>query len=563
MVKKPVKPVSKPEAAKKADSKAAAASSATTPARPDRTTPPKAKPAKAPPVSIAPAAAASGSTSAESRPSTASEPSPAAPANKPSQAVVIVHGMGEQRPMDTIRSFVKAVWSSDLSLTGEAKYKQKPDPDDAGKQINKSWIHFDDRAKSYELRVITTPRDIHGRRTDFYELYWSDITQGTTVQRLTAWVKGLLLRRPRDVPRDAMRLYAAAWIVTLAILAALFVPNLMKWFEWKDFLMPSWAWTAAGLVAGALITGFLVPYFGDVAIYVRAEPGTIAKRTEVRNRGLDLLRGLTDDPSYDRIVLVAHSLGTIVAYDLLQLLWSEYAPSPVNDRSDEPELRKALRAVGKKAIPIESVQRAAHRMTPDELAEFQGLQWKLYTQLRHAPIGKRPWKISDFVTCGSPLTHAEFLVTHNASELVKAVDERLLATCPPVSETQDPSILYPLKKPKYPHQAAVFAATRWTNVFDKGNGWSTGDPISGPMQENFGPGVENIQVKLRWGLGRIFTHTQYWSLDAVGEQILPSGKPGGRSHVDVLHHAVDLGRRFEPGTPPGPSGDVARGQPTA
>jgi hypothetical protein len=29
------------------------------------------------------------------------------------QAFVIIHGMGEQRPMDTLRSFVKAVWTTD------------------------------------------------------------------------------------------------------------------------------------------------------------------------------------------------------------------------------------------------------------------------------------------------------------------------------------------------------------------------------------------------------------------------------------------------------------------
>jgi hypothetical protein len=29
------------------------------------------------------------------------------------QAVVIIHGMGGQRPMDTIKDFVKAVWQTD------------------------------------------------------------------------------------------------------------------------------------------------------------------------------------------------------------------------------------------------------------------------------------------------------------------------------------------------------------------------------------------------------------------------------------------------------------------
>src|SRR5262245_57871164 len=36
------------------------------------------------------------------------------------QAIVLVHGMGEQVPMDTIRDFAEAVWSEDKSLHDKA-----------------------------------------------------------------------------------------------------------------------------------------------------------------------------------------------------------------------------------------------------------------------------------------------------------------------------------------------------------------------------------------------------------------------------------------------------------
>jgi hypothetical protein len=473
------------------------------------------------------------------------------------QAVVIVHGMGEQRPMDTIRGFVGAVWSSDLSRTeGMRERVRKPDPDGTG-EINKSWVHPDSRARSYELRRITTPHDIKGLRTEFYELYWSDITQGTTVQRLVAWVKGLLLRKWSDVPADARPLYIAAWAVTAIIATLLVVPNLIEWFGLGKVLFPGWVWSIAAVFVGWLVSQFLVPYFGDVAIYVRSEPDTIAKRTEVRERGLALLRGLNDDPTYDRIVVAAHSLGTIVAYDILQLLWAERAPSGRNRRT-EPELLKAFRAVGKKALPIDSTERAKVTMDAAQLDEYRLLQWQLYRQLRTAPSDKLgSWKVSDFVTFGSPLTHAEFLVTHNAADFAKAVDERLLSTCPPVSEGKSPNILYPSRSPRYPHHAAVFSATRWTNIHDKGNGWLTGDPISGPLVENFGPGILNIQVSLSWALGRIFTHTNYWSTAAQGWEVLPSGERGPRSHLDVLRDAVDLGRTSDP-LPPAPKPAVRR-----
>ena len=102
------------------------------------------------------------------------------------------------------------------------------------------------------------------------------------------------------------------------------------------------------------------------------------------------------------------------------------------------------------------------------------------------------------------------------------------------------------KRQRAVHHGAVFAATRWTNIFDRGNGWLTGDPISGPMAENFGPGVENVQVELRGSLGRVFTHTLYWSLAATGIEIVASAGTPPRSHLAVLRDAVDLGRKLEP-----------------
>jgi hypothetical protein len=61
------------------------------------------------------------------------------------QAIVIIHGMGEQMPMDTIKGFVRAVWETDAivganGLPNPAEVRTKPDV----------------RTGSLELRRITT-----------------------------------------------------------------------------------------------------------------------------------------------------------------------------------------------------------------------------------------------------------------------------------------------------------------------------------------------------------------------------------------------------------------------
>jgi hypothetical protein len=48
------------------------------------------------------------------------ELNPTPPANFPKQAVVVIHGMGEQQPMDTITAFVRAAWQDEPILCSRA-----------------------------------------------------------------------------------------------------------------------------------------------------------------------------------------------------------------------------------------------------------------------------------------------------------------------------------------------------------------------------------------------------------------------------------------------------------
>ncbi|MER8666495.1 hypothetical protein NKH45_04675 [Mesorhizobium sp. M1156] len=474
---------------------------------------------------------------------TAAEKAP----RKRSQAVVVVHGMGEQRPMDTLREFVQAVWSHDPARA--PFYAHVPDPaDPMGTKINQSWITPDSRTNSHELRRITTPYDVDGRRTDFYELYWADITQGTTRSRLAAWVTTLLWRKPADIPRDVLKLYVVTLLATIVVLGAALA---LATSTWQGYI----SWTTGVLVT--VLASFVIwsvdqfglPYFGDVAAYVRAEAATAEKRALVRERGLKLLKRLMMDDAYDRIVLVSHSLGSIIAYDLLQILWADFRPRKLEAIRDKARL-KAIHAVDKATLDADA---SAWPDSLDDLPAFRRSQWELYRQLRVGDADHPlPWKISDFVTLGSPLTHSEFLVTYNLAEFRRGIAERLFSACPPIADrAAGGTMLYQEgrshsgKPQRAVHHGAVFAATRWTNIFDRGNGWLTGDPISGRMTENFGPGVENIQVELRGSGGRVFTHSLYWSLTASGVEVNAPAGVQPRSHLAVLRDAVDLGRKLE------------------
>jgi hypothetical protein len=133
------------------------------------------------------------------------------------QAILVIHGMGEQIPLETMRSFVETVYQRDPTLGA----KQIDDPELG--RVNQVWTIPDTAAGSAELRKISTqPRSLDGLRSDFYEFYWADIMQGTPVEAVFGWIRGLILRTPWAVP-PSVRI----WITFLALwgLAILFVLN--------------------------------------------------------------------------------------------------------------------------------------------------------------------------------------------------------------------------------------------------------------------------------------------------------------------------------------------------
>jgi hypothetical protein len=489
-------------------------------------------------------AAPSSSQAGDLTPGSAPAPATAAGAGedrKLRQAVVVVHGMGEQLPMSTLRSFVESVWVKDPQVPVAAGH-----PNGA-----KVWITPDRRTGSLNLRRIVTafvgrpsppaaPDEPQVRlRTDFYELYWADLTQGTTRARLYAWVMELLRRDRRTIPPDAMPIYRVTMLLVaffglVLVLAAL------------SSLLSPWLAVAVTVLAGLFtwaVDRILLPFYGDVAGYARATPQTFAQRACVRERGLKLLRDLSDDDDYDRIVLVGHSLGSIIAYDLLQFLWNERRPRALSP-SDS-----AHRAIGAVTRFTRLAGSGGQEAAPD-LDAYRSAQWNLYRALREPAAERASWKISDFVTLGSPLTHAEFLLVDSMEELRQAISERQFSTSPPQSDSATKRELVYESEPGElaMHFAACFSATRWTNVYDVGDFLVSGDPFSGSMRENFGWGIKEFQVEMRrrrrrWQ--RFLTHTLYWSedVDASSPQ-----RSGPQAHIRALRDGLDL-FRSEGGTP--------------
>lgn len=432
-------------------------------------------------------------------------------------AVILIHGIGEQMPMQTLRGFVEAVWVRDTDIVA----RRPSDPLEKGNPV---WWKPDTRNSSYELYRITT-RSGHGGeghrgpRVDFFEFYWADLTSGNTLSQLRDWFMSLLVRPFSQVPANVFAIWSILWAATLAYFALVVWQAATKVL---GFALPGWA--AATLALSTLIYGALIgtvlATVGDVARYIRAKPDNIRARREIRTRGLELLQTLSKGDEYGRVILVGHSLGAIIAYDLIKLLWADNLAA----RAIEPgsPVVAALAAVEESA---QDLARAGEENAGAALDTFQDAQSALFNAMRDTRTPD-PWLISDLVTLGSPLTHAKFLMAHDAVALQVDVEERRLPSCPPLPE-EDGSFAYPAAAAatgeRHLHHAAAFAAVRWTNIYDPVSAILLGDVISGPVRANFGAGIRDIAVTIRrpWPLARrFFTHTCYWKRDAGARQSL-------------------------------------------
>lgn len=464
--------------------------------------------------------------SAAPAPDTSVQPGAAA-----KQAVMLIHGMGEQIPMDTIRGFVAAVWEDDPVVTENGL----PNP-------AKTWSKPDARTGSLELRRITTRESrataTHpdGVRSDFYELYWADLTAGSTWDQLVGWVWYLLLRL--DVPRDVRAAWVLLWLLTLGTLAigGLGLVPAATWAAYMPTWLPQKAMIAIFAAAGTALHQLATRSFGRVVRYTRAQPDNIASRANVRARGLALLRALHDG-SYDRIVVVGHSLGAILAYDLVSYLWAEMPQArTVTCGTDAFD---ALRSVEDAAARLDAETSGDRPADDTALSAYRSAQVALRRALGDgARTPSARWLVSDLVTFGAPLSHAEFLLAAGRADLAARQRSRELPTAPPYREELDPAVradavrvaLLPpdadagrSRLASFPehvggdrwtlHHAAPFAAVRWTNVFDPVRAVVMGDLIGGPVTSSFGPAVTDVDLSRRDRPSRRFTHTRYWALD--------------------------------------------------
>jgi hypothetical protein len=427
-------------------------------------------------------------------------------------AVVLIHGIGDQRPMATLRSFVEAV----LEPKGDDKplYWSKPDA----------------ISNSFELRRYHAPGG--GRPPiDFYEYYWANKMEGNALSHTLQWVNKLLLRWPTSVPPVLRDLWFLSWgILSAGIALAIYF----------------WGWTPAGVLATIAAAGLAIAkivadlalrnWLGDAARYFDDRPQNVGVRESIRRGGVDLLQKLHDTGDYRRVIVVGHSLGSAIALDILYHYWSL-----ARERHDHPE------TVDQSALA--TFEAMLKSPTPPTVSEVRQKQKALWQELRQLGV---PWRVTDLITLGSPLTHLPFLTGLDRARFDARLEQRELPKCPPVLDGKGIAYwtLYQAASGKKRsigtlHHAACFAATRWTNFYFEHDGLLKGDPVGGPLRDLFGYGVDDRPVRTRHWRGRL-NHLDYWRDD-------PRDMGADDAPLRALRIALSFNEGFGPRKRPEPA----------
>ncbi|MBI3197776.1 MAG: hypothetical protein HYZ40_09770, partial [Rhodospirillales bacterium] len=311
-------------------------------------------------------------------------------------------------------------------------------------------------------------------------------------------------------------------------------------------------------------------------------------------RGTELLKALHEE-EYDRIIVVGHSLGAILAYDLVSYYWAMNLPSHTVEEGSQEFV--VLRELEQLAADLAGNLDAATREKRINAWHDTRRCFCRLLRRRAKPMAKgeqdRRWLITDLITVGSPLGHADFLLAKDAEDRQLRIEERELAMSPPVREVLDletiklaraaglpvgqeldPQTMELARKAGLPvrevldpetielaraaglpvgerpalfsfplkhhsewqlHHAAQFAAVGWTNIHDPSIAVFLGDVVSAPAAPIFGPGVIDVNLRREQGQSLWFTHLDYW-LD--GE---PTPTP-----LAQLRHALDLAAQRHP-----------------
>ena len=235
-------------------------------------------------------------------------------------SIVVIHGIGEQKPFETLDAFAQGL---------EKEYRSKG----VNVTLKHDLVWFGEWGESC---ISLIPETDNGKQIDVFEYYWSHMTQRKiTPSEVTDWIfqvargaKAHYKKHPADYS-DNNDLFTKDGELKMSEYLARIVSmggylRYLKPLFWLVEALP-WSKTLKTLMQRLFntikrpLSRVLVDYVGDIALYCTADVKSeyYATRTQILNGAADKVKLLAMNDDYDEILLCGHSLGSVIAYDVI------------------------------------------------------------------------------------------------------------------------------------------------------------------------------------------------------------------------------------------------------
>ena len=229
-------------------------------------------------------------------------------------AILVIHGIGEQEPFETLDSFA-ANFVKFVDYLPPLEHKMVSRRGAGGVEWQESFVSIE--------RPNEAPLDVH-------EFYWAYMTEEQiSIQEVIRWVGKTLKATEKFYKEnlDLQREYEQRRGKEPFPLR-----NVLRLLRWTAVLSPfvKLAWALASPFSKLSVTnwfhslldkfGWVVTgYIGDIAVYTTTDEKSryFKIRQQILDESQALVEQILTDDSYDRVILAGHSLGSVIAYDTL------------------------------------------------------------------------------------------------------------------------------------------------------------------------------------------------------------------------------------------------------
>jgi len=367
-------------------------------------------------------------------------------------AIVVIHGMGNQYPMDTISDFVENLFDGIKFSTPE--------------RVSGSLDH---------RKLIGFHKKI---QYDCYEYYWAHLVKEPDLSNTIFWLYRLLWRKTLSerLKEFIVLLRVITFVLPLFIIFFFYFYYiiLVCILYWHPF------WCHILFFVVSIIVFYILKYctnlftqiFGDVIRYTIPHPSSLEFRQKISNNAVEFLTNL-HKKDYSRIVIVGHSLGSIIAYEMIINTFGQFTKEFAPTSTISENFAKQI-----SAMKTQDLRR-------DTLGNFF------------------KWKVSDFISCGSPLCHAKMIMVENEEMFDKKVEKGEYPVCPPERD----NLFYDFRASGNftPTHDSVFGFVNWNNLY------FTNDPVGGDLKNIFKKGIINKKIIPITYKGIRISHIQYWN----------------------------------------------------